>query len=58
MNWADWAIIGIFSLSCFIGLMRDWSVWYRSFARHGIRRSARFYYRDGNFDFITRIYTR
>lgn len=22
MNWADWAIIGIFSLSCFIGLIR------------------------------------
>jgi len=22
MNWADWAIIGIFSLSCFIGLVR------------------------------------
>lgn len=22
MNWADWAIIGIFSLSCVIGLIR------------------------------------
>ncbi|HEY0893948.1 MAG TPA: CvpA family protein, partial [Cellvibrio sp.] len=22
MNWADWAIIGIFSLSCLIGLIR------------------------------------
>jgi membrane protein required for colicin V production len=25
MNWADWAIIGIFSLSCFIGLIRGFA---------------------------------